>query len=238
MKLINKILLFMVTAYSLFLSFFIISSAIENTDIYVSDSLQIPEEINLEIKDECIGHQSFIAADANDNGDFIIQSRIDNKILNNDKNTSLHSYYIDVFNSDGKFLCEISVERKIYGIVSVINDRTVYIFFSDNVLLYNIDTKSVSYHSVLAPGEWQKYQMKENHSFSVGEWEYTCVPAFEGVYKELVRTNNITEEVVFSITDDYEFTKQFLLRFIPIMLLIIVIMSYRKRRSGKPIMGL
>lgn len=207
MSSIIKVLLCAMITFSLLFCFASFSLAIEKTDIAVSYEIAIPADINFMINDVCTGHKTFIAADANEIGDFIIESGIDTEILKKDKSTSLSNSYIDIYNKDGKFICELIVDCGLNRTFAVINDRTVYVFLGEGrVLLYNIDTQKASCHQIIDMDYWWQYfyQRFDYDEFSVGDWKYECVNSFNGGYKELVRFDGSTEEVIFSVKRNSE----------------------------------
>lgn len=231
----SKIIRYTIISLLLLFSFVMNSYAIETTKISISKDIGISEELNFSIRKQCTGHSVFYDADANENGDYIILAAFEHISAQNEKEPNLHTYYIDIYNSNNEFLCELTFVKR-FGADIAFNDRDVYIFFVDDVLIYNIDSGEASYHNVTIPGTWKKYDRQDIQSFTVGKWEYNCIEDGAG-YRELSRTDGTEKEILVSLDEDpflkFDFKKSIpniILGLLSDVLLIIVVVKLTKKR--------
>ena len=137
-------------------------------------------------------------ATAREDGCFAVYARqVD---MDNRYGTDFEKVYIDLYDSDGDFLQEISFTTP-FDLAVELTKETVNIYFYKSILVYNLETQellnySISDGAAVNGGVYKNLRKKE---FVSGEWTYICKKT-SGEYTELIRSNDDQLEVLVELS--------------------------------------
>lgn len=167
-------------------------SALEFAGIQVLDEIDIPENLNFSVRDTCSEeYDYYMQATAREDGCFAVYARQVNRY-----GTDFEKVYIDLYDSDGDFLQEISFTTP-FDLAVELTKETVNIYFYKSILVYNLETQELFNYSIpdgaaVNGGVYKNLRKKE---FVSGEWTYICKKT-SGEYTELIRSKDDQLEVL------------------------------------------
>ena len=173
-------------------------SALEFAGIQVLDEIDIPENLNFSVRDTCSEYDYYMQATAREDGCFAVYARqVD---MDNRYGTDFEKVYIDLYDSDGDFLQEISFTTP-FDLAVELTKETVNIYFYKSILVYNLETQELLNYSIpdgaaVNGGVYKNLRKKE---FVSGEWTYICKKT-SGEYTELIRSNDDQLEVLVELS--------------------------------------
>ncbi len=172
-----------------------ISFALSVTEIPKVRIKDFPENLELQISQECSGHTYFLQADANENGDFVVLSHKEK--YDKENNDVFSKKYIDVYNSEGDFCYEIIFTTEMNPALRI-DENTIYLIFYNNLLTIDIVTKTIYYYDIPGDKLWEytNSEIMQSEEFSVGEWNYECKRNLKMGYMKLIRSNDTRNDVL------------------------------------------
>ena len=193
-----------IAAITLFFVLFflpILTSAVKLHGIEILGEYQIPDDFEFQISDACSGHSSFKQATAREDGWFAVCSLHTKTERGNEEIFNLH--YIDIYDSNGKFVEEISFSTELDNAIELTDD-TLFIYFQTFVVSYNLQSREVLSYSIppRATIENGLLFMLEKDKFTSGEWTYYSTGGWVN-YTKLTRSNTSETQVLLDYTSEY-----------------------------------
>lgn len=170
------------------------ASALEFGGIPVLQELELPDDLDFSVSDTCSDHMFFMQASAREDGYFLIYSR--HTDLTGDSNDTFKRVYIDIYDSEGVFLQELSFVSPL-DLAVEITEESVNMYFYSSVMVYDLETQELTCYAISdgAAVNGGLYQTLREDEFVCGDWQYRCIKSFDG-YTQLVRSNNDQEQVL------------------------------------------
>ena len=198
---IKKFSLLLVCSF-LFLSMnCLFTCAAEIDEVPLLEEIDLPEDLNFSVNDTCTKHAYFEQAAANENGCFAVYSLHVNPDAPEDVDYT--KKYIDIYNSDGTLLQEISFYTT-YSLAFELKENTINIYFRLSALVYDLATQEIKCYAIpeglavngkLYNADGEEYKQLRSKVFTAGGWTYSCKKGLYG-YTELIRSNGEQEQVV------------------------------------------
>lgn len=156
---------------------------------------EFPGNLDLHINQECSGHTYFLQADANKNGDYVVLSHKEN--YDKENNDVFKKKYVDVYNSDGEFRCEVVFTTEKEPALRI-DGNTVYLIFYNNLLTFDIVTQAINYYDIPGDKLWESTNREiiQTEKFNVGGWHYECKRNLKMGYMQLIRSNDTQSDVL------------------------------------------
>lgn len=201
--------------------------------IPIIEEIDLSQDLNFTVNNNCSGHTYFMQAAANTRGCFLVYSRHINP--DNYSDVNFKKVYIDVYHSDGTFWQELSFTAS-FDMAVAFEENTVIIYFYDSVLVYDLATQEIHSYAIsegaaISEGLYKELRSKE---FTVGEWTYLCKKAF-GDYVELVRSNGNQVQVLVEMPGTSSFWGNVVFpgSVIGIGIMAIIIFQFKRNRRRK-----
>jgi len=196
-------------------------SALEVGGIPVIEEIELPQDLNLSVKNTCSEHSYFMQATADETGQFAVYSLYINP---EDRENNYERVYIDIYNADGLLLQELSFKTPFSLAIELMGDE-LNIYFYKSVLVYNIDTQEMQHYSIadgvaVNGGKFKNLRSKE---FVKGNWEYSCKNSFHG-YTKLTRSNGNQTQVLVEMPGEESI---FLPAFLSSVVIVIICLATR-----------
>lgn len=184
------------------LSHNVICFASNPDQIIFDEEIALPENLEFTESNVCSTHSYFEQAAANDSGQFLIYSH--HADFENPSNTDWEKVYIDIYNSDGTFLKELSFKTS-FDFAVEFKEEFINIYFYNFALVYNLNNSEL--HNYTIPDgiaiDNGTYKQLRNKNFIAGDWEYNCKKSFAGFVK-LTRSNGEQTQILVEIPSTYK----------------------------------
>lgn len=173
----------------------IIVNGIEISDITPLTETEMPSAINFSVSSVCFGHDAFNQADADEEGNYVIYSICNSPASKEEK--TFRTRYIDVYNKDGNFICEICFTAS--STVSVrIHDGLVYAIMYHEMIVYDPIEEIAAYYTFPGDSVWETSvgDVAQEQEFSIGAYSYRCERNRNIEYVRFIRSDGQTEEIL------------------------------------------
>lgn len=233
----------MIRARRLILSFILIiiylstnslqSFASKIDTIPIIEEIDLPQDLNFTVNNNCSGHAYFMQAAASTSGCFLVYSRHVNP--DNYSDVNFKKVYIDVYHSDGTFWQELSFTTS-FDFAVAFEDNVVKIYFYDSVLNYDLTTQELHSYAIsegVAINE-DLYKELRSKEFTVGKWTYRCKKAF-GNYVALVRSNGEQVQILIEMPGMFSFFRNVIFpgSAIGIGIMAIIVWQFKRNQRNK-----
>lgn len=219
----------------------ITASAVEIEDIKPLTEMDLPDEVGFYVSPVCFGHNYFEQADVDEKGNFIILSSCTEPASASEN--LFQTEYIDVYNENNEFICEISFTGT-GNTVARISDDCVYIVMFNNMIVYDLAEETVAYYSFPGNSVWKNTvsDLSRGTEFTVGQHNYRCERDINLDFIRLVRSDEISEEVIIEMPGKENIFEKALrnviIPYFVIIILIVVLITlllkkYKKQKHKK-----
>lgn len=164
----------------------------------LGDEIPLPDNIMFEVHEQCLEHDWFEQYHAREDGWYVVLSRVANK--NGAAGQNFSRVYIDIYNSQGVFQKELSLNNLKTDIVALLTSTAVEIYTQNYYLSYNIQTEKLTCH--YTPADYLRtsgiYKNVSNTKQQIGEWTYIS-KGFPRMYSTLTRVNGSESETLLNM---------------------------------------
>lgn len=165
------------------------ANAAEYKSLELGDEISLPNNIGYEIHDTCCGHDWFEQYHAREDGWFIVLSIVANKNIATEQ--VFDRVYIDIYDAEGVFQKELSLNNTDANIAARLTSEAVEIYTTRYYLSYNMVTEELTCH--YTPDDYVRtsnlYEQLRQTQQQVGDWQYQS-SGFPRMYSTLTREND------------------------------------------------
>lgn len=194
----NKYFLWKLAVISIMVYFLCISaSAMEFHGVETIGTYDIPESFQIIVHPACSGHNFFYQVSPREDGSFLVLYRQSNDASSN---TVFGKVYLDVFDTMGSFLYELSFDTSDMCSAEY-SQEGIVLYFYDHIIIYNAETQEYQGYQT-APYAAQDSGIHDELSkkeVTCGEWKYTCTKTFAD-RTGLKRTNGVTTQTLLDLS--------------------------------------
>lgn len=230
MKLINKLIVLLLVGLMVisFAGLTVFASGTGPNEGF--KEIDLPQGLNFTVNDTCTEHGYFMQAAANEQGAFAVLSLHVNP--DDIQDFDFGKAYIDLYNSEGTFYRELSLETPSAFAIELENDQ-LNMYFEDCLMVYDLETHKLTNYAIPpeAPEHGGMAELRAE-SITAGEWEYTCRKGVRG-YVELVRTDGSQVQVLVQARGSLEMIVYVVLPLSVILLAVIVVFFYLKGKNRR-----
>lgn len=174
------------------------------------DSIHFYNEIDmsglsLTVSDTYTENRCIIQADANENGDYATMTCYFAYAQDKNKDRAYsRKKFVDIFNNQGDFICELIFYSEKSPSLRMVENR-VFIFFTDTVLVFDIDKKDIKYcsfnpSSINYPDE----AIDRGTEFESGKWKYKLSESQALGYRQLTRFSGNESQILIDIPKEFD----------------------------------
>lgn len=171
-------------------------------EFIVTEEIPINDDLNFEVSNTCSGHTQFEQISARDDGAFVVYSLFIPYEKNANREDIYVKKYIDIYNSDGEFVKELSFfSRSNYSVEYTYESLNLYNTYSS--MVYNTETDELKVYLMKKEdtGAYKTSNMissicnkNKRRRFNCGTWEYICSKNLRGQRVKISRINMETNE--------------------------------------------
>lgn len=158
----------------------------------------MPGNVEFEVHDSCLEHDWFEHYHAREDGWYIVVYPVAN--LNGADEEGFARAYIDIYNSEGVFQKELSLDGSDANMVARITETAVEIYLTNRYLSYDLETGEVTCH--YTPANYVRtsglYDELTKAKQQIGEWTYQS-KGIPQMRDKLVREKNGTSETLLDL---------------------------------------
>lgn len=225
----RKTILLLVVMLMSFSTNHLLVFALEMDAIPIIEEIDLPQDLNFTVSNTCSRHAYFMQAAADETGCYLIYSRHINPDDYSD--VDFEQVYIDIYNSDGGFLQELSFKTPLDCAVEL-KEGTVNIYFYTSVLTYDLATREV-HHYAIPEGSavnGDMYKQLRSPKFTAGNWEYSYKKGFNG-YVKLLRSDGEQVQVLVEMSGTGNFFWKVIFPGAVIGIIVMIIIVWRFKSS-------
>ncbi len=227
-----RIVTFVLSFIFMFSCVTIYSSALELDSLWLVDELDINTDFSVIISDTYTKNKCIEQADANENGDFATFTRYDVYIQDDNRENVFLKKFVDIFNSNGEFMCELIFITKLDPTLRM-SGNNVYIIFYDTALVFDIVSREIKYYSINPYSVVREPEgtIKQGTEFTVGKWQYKLSKHQSLGYRQLTRSADGETQLLIDLPLQFDYG--YLLTIFCVGLSIFVVVRKRKKKISK-----
>ncbi len=232
MRLLIKTITFALVFICTFSCTDIYSSASEIDGLRLVDELDINTDFSVTISNTYTENKCIEQADANENGDFATLTRYDVYAQDDNRENVFLKKFVDIFNSNGEFMCELIFITKSDPILRM-SGNNVYIIFNDTALVFDVVSREIKYYSInpYSVAREPEGTIKQGTEFTVGKWQYKLSKHQSLGYRQLTRSADGETHILIDLPLQFDYG--YLLTIFCVGLSIFMMIRKRKKKISK-----